>query len=533
MRNRENHSVVTHPKARILSWRMWEVQVMGIKNNDKHYGKTVICKHKTPDGRVYIEYVKVECFDSFRPDEYRNNLSGTLFQREGISRFGWDNISHETLAQIDSTDWKKDLESAIREHRSYIPSVGYNDRIVHCYCNPIRCIDLNVVFPFYSDMARYIGCPGSSAFTQAFTYGDQMTLNYAGHVFEKATDILETDTFPYASIFERGEMKNTKIPETSHYVYKFVLNDEVIYIGKSDVQSFDRIFQHGHPSDNIDKEAWDDINNSDIYYAPLINKTMSDVVESELIRRYKPRLNKAKATDWCGIELSGINWLPVRVGWRSELKTLREENASYRAIIDSLSNKLKNCVPDDKSQKLLNENTKLKREVRSLHESIKLRNEIEEMATNERVIRRMVWKCRKCKEGDIYPYKHILHDAGITRKEIYERYKLYKPINHISISTDAFGRVECIKHFYSHTYFSGELGPLLFDGFHIRCKSLVGCYIYTKPCESADKWDAIQPWEYRGSPIFYPVEKDEIDILKMAEEIEKMYLLYKDKGEEC
>lgn len=283
---------------------------MGIKNNNKHHKKTVLCKHETPDGRVYIEYVRVEDTDAFRPDAYRKNLSRTLFYEKGISEFGWDNITHETLALIDSTDWKRDLERTIMDYRSYIPSVGYNDRITNWVCNPIRCVDLNVVFPFRAEMARYIGFSSTNIFTQAFLYNKQETVRYAGHVFEEVTDILDTDIFPRASVIRP---KNIKIPKTSHYVYKFVLNDEIIYIGKSDVQSFDRIFQHGCFGDNIPEYAWEEINNSEIYYAPLLNRTMCDVIESELIRRYKPRLNRAKTTDWCGIELSGINWLPVRV----------------------------------------------------------------------------------------------------------------------------------------------------------------------------------------------------------------------------
>lgn len=69
-----------------------------------------------------------------------------------------------------------------------------------------------------------------------------------------------------------------------HYVYKYVFNGEIIYIGKCDSDLDQRLAQHGKPGDNIDKKYWDDINASDIYYCTLANETMSDVVESELIR---------------------------------------------------------------------------------------------------------------------------------------------------------------------------------------------------------------------------------------------------------
>jgi len=94
-----------------------------------------------------------------------------------------------------------------------------------------------------------------------------------------------------------------------HYVYKYVLNNEIIYIGKTDTFLKNRISQHGKPGDNIPKEAWEDINNSDVYYITLNNSTMSDVVESELIRRYKPRYNVAKTSEWSGLPFPEPEWV--------------------------------------------------------------------------------------------------------------------------------------------------------------------------------------------------------------------------------
>lgn len=80
----------------------------------------------------------------------------------------------------------------------------------------------------------------------------------------------------------------------SHYVYKYVYNDEIIYIGKTDASLTRRLKDHGKSGDNIDSKYWDKINKSDIYYCYANNNIMSDVIESELIRRYKPVCNKAK-----------------------------------------------------------------------------------------------------------------------------------------------------------------------------------------------------------------------------------------------
>lgn len=93
-----------------------------------------------------------------------------------------------------------------------------------------------------------------------------------------------------------------------HYVYKYVLNDEVIYIGKSDGKLQERLYQHGRRGDNIQESAWNDINSAEVFYIKLANCTMSDVVESELIRRYKPKYNKAKMSDWCGLQFKEPEW---------------------------------------------------------------------------------------------------------------------------------------------------------------------------------------------------------------------------------
>ena len=93
-----------------------------------------------------------------------------------------------------------------------------------------------------------------------------------------------------------------------HIVYKFVYNNEIIYIGKSDV-GFSRIHDHGKVGDNIRESGWNEINSSDIYYAEMLDSRMTDIFESELIRRYKPKYNVAKTSDWAGIPLPEPTWI--------------------------------------------------------------------------------------------------------------------------------------------------------------------------------------------------------------------------------
>ena len=94
-----------------------------------------------------------------------------------------------------------------------------------------------------------------------------------------------------------------------HYVYKYVYNGEIIYIGKADHGLEKRLYQHGRKGDNIPEKAWDEINASEIFYIKLPNKTMTDVVESELIRRYQPKYCISKKSDWCGIPFMEPEWV--------------------------------------------------------------------------------------------------------------------------------------------------------------------------------------------------------------------------------
>ena len=87
-----------------------------------------------------------------------------------------------------------------------------------------------------------------------------------------------------------------------HYVYKYVQDGEIVYIGKNDTNLETRINQHKL------EDKFKPYLNSDIYYTELANEIMSDVVESELIRRYKPKLNVAKTSDWSGLEFVEPKW---------------------------------------------------------------------------------------------------------------------------------------------------------------------------------------------------------------------------------
>lgn len=102
-----------------------------------------------------------------------------------------------------------------------------------------------------------------------------------------------------------------------HYVYKYVHDDEIIYIGKNDTTLAARVEQHNR------EEKFIPYLNSKIYYIELANSIMSDVVESELIRRYKPKLNVAKTSDWSGLDFPEPDWklfVPLKCQEKSKNK---------------------------------------------------------------------------------------------------------------------------------------------------------------------------------------------------------------------
>lgn len=124
-----------------------------------------------------------------------------------------------------------------------------------------------------------------------------------------------------------------------HYVYKYVLDGEIIYIGKSDAKKpFSRLRQHGISGDNIPCEYHSLIKSADIFYYELPNAIMTDVVESELIRRYKPKLNKdSKATsEWGGLAFVEPEWVEYRKKYTQEQRQelLEQVELSRKSVRD-------------------------------------------------------------------------------------------------------------------------------------------------------------------------------------------------------
>lgn len=82
-----------------------------------------------------------------------------------------------------------------------------------------------------------------------------------------------------------------------HYIYKYVFDNEIIYIGKTSGDLSKRLSDHGKLNDNIEEQYWDMINQSEIYFIELDSGIICDIAETLLINQYKPRCNKAKIID--------------------------------------------------------------------------------------------------------------------------------------------------------------------------------------------------------------------------------------------
>lgn len=168
-----------------------------------------------------------------------------------------------------------------------------------------------------------------------------------------------------------------ELNKMGNYVYKYVYKDEIIYIGKNDTDLTSRLNRHGRPGDNIPEEGWNEINNSDIYYCELANRIMSDVVESELIRRYKPRYNKAKVSEWGGLDFVEPKWIKYNKELLSKYSAKFIEEYNRFDIMEEIDDEYLRAVriinggkevAENEIKLLQNEVTSLKREIRYLED---------------------------------------------------------------------------------------------------------------------------------------------------------------------
>lgn len=86
-----------------------------------------------------------------------------------------------------------------------------------------------------------------------------------------------------------------------NYVYKYIYEDEVIYVGKT-TSIGSRIRQHSY--ENNFKNL-----NCDIYYTKLNNGHASELLETLLINKYNPKFNIAKKETGISAEFEEPEWV--------------------------------------------------------------------------------------------------------------------------------------------------------------------------------------------------------------------------------
>ena len=88
-----------------------------------------------------------------------------------------------------------------------------------------------------------------------------------------------------------------------HYVYKYVKNNEIVYVGKNDTDLHSRIYQHTL------ENKFKPFLNCDIYYMELSNSTETRIMESLLINKYKPILNVSEKREGLSlIDFKELEW---------------------------------------------------------------------------------------------------------------------------------------------------------------------------------------------------------------------------------
>ena len=263
---------------------------------------------------------------------------------------------------------------------------------------------------------------------------------------------------------------------TGHYVYKYVYDGEIIYIGKSDVPDLRaRLYQHGRKGDNIAEEAWDMINHSNIYYIELENAVMSDCVESELIRRYMPRLNKAKKSQWSGLPFAEPVWKPIQFFGL-------DDNDIYQAY-----------------DKAFARNKFLTRTIDKLEEEVKaLRQTLTEKEARIKMLTKTLESTREPTP--------LLEDGAPTGKSLDEVIALYrngeKNLDYVSYAFDAKDKINCVKRVYT----TGPDYSLLRFEFEQTGTTYVSGFLYANPNQlTMTNQNVVRCWTNRGTNIYYPI----------------------------
>lgn len=147
-----------------------------------------------------------------------------------------------------------------------------------------------------------------------------------------------------------------------HYLYKYVYNNEIIYIGKTNSSLKNRI--DGHKKEEKFQPY---IKGSKIYIMELSNSTEVNTLESLLINKYSPMLNVINnhetVTSFQIEEPMWEEYIENDFGLytKNRIKKIAEENKKLQIEINNLKTKCK---------KILDDNLVLKTENKCLHQKM-------------------------------------------------------------------------------------------------------------------------------------------------------------------
>lgn len=105
-----------------------------------------------------------------------------------------------------------------------------------------------------------------------------------------------------------------------HFVYKYVYDYEIIYIGKNDTDLKTRIDQHKR-----EDKFKPYLDQCDIWYFEVANSVECKCYESLLINKYKPKLNVLEKHEGLSIEFEEPRWNPYFEGLFKKIPIVKRE----------------------------------------------------------------------------------------------------------------------------------------------------------------------------------------------------------------
>lgn len=112
-----------------------------------------------------------------------------------------------------------------------------------------------------------------------------------------------------------------------HYIYKYVLNNEIIYVGKNNTNLIERINQHAA------EERFAQYNGDiEIYYIEVTSGFTSEALETLLIQKYQPVMNTEKKGEKLMIEFVEPEWKNYEE-YKKEYELQREHNSKLGNVL--------------------------------------------------------------------------------------------------------------------------------------------------------------------------------------------------------